>query len=258
MKLPMLTKHIDISKKLKFVSNGILDVVYDKYENKPMILILPGGGYHHLSPREAEPVANKFLEFGYNVAILKYSVAPFQNPTQLIEVEYALKYLHRKFKNIFVMGFSAGGHLAALAGTSSLAKYIKGLILCYPVISFIKKPHKGTVQNFFNGQYTKKDLYNYSIENRVTKDTPPTFIWSTKKDKSVPYIHTLLMIDALTSNDVYNEFVIFETGQHGLALADETAIKDGDTSYINKEVSIWPTKANDFIKKVLKYEEKND
>ena len=107
-------------------------------------------------------------------------------------------------------------------------------------------------------EYTKKDLYNYSIENRVTKDTPPTFIWSTKKDKSVPYIHTLLMIDALTSNDVYNEFVIFETGQHGLALADETAIKDGDTSYINKEVSIWPTKANEFIKKVLHHEEKND
>ncbi|MGM9858735.1 MAG: alpha/beta hydrolase [Bacilli bacterium] len=250
-------KTIEITKKLGFTSTGKL-TLYSLNENHPVILILPGGGYHHLSNRESKPVANKFLEMNYNVAILEYSVAPFQNPTQFIEVEYSLKYLHRNFKNIFVMGFSAGGHLAALAGTSHLKKYITGLILCYPVISFIKKPHKGTVTNFFNGQYTKKDLYDYSIENRVTKDTPPTFIWSTKEDKTVPYIHTLLMVDALTSNDVYNEFIIFNTGRHGLALADQTAIKDGDESYINKEVAIWPTKANEFIKKVLHYEEEND
>ena len=64
------------------------------------------------------------------------------------------------------------------------------------------------------------------------------------------------MIDALTSNEVYNEFVIFETGQHGLALADETAIKDGDTSYINKEVSIdSPVKMNNDSGNTHTYEE---
>ena len=246
----MITNKIQIKDKLKFNCDGTLEI-FHAYDDKPIILILPGGGYHHLSPREATPVSNKFLEFGYNTAILSYSVAPFQNPTQLIELEYSIKFLKKTYKDIFVMGFSAGGHLAGLGGTSSFNKYIKGLILCYPVISFITSPHKGTIKNFFNNVYTKQDLIDYSIDKRINKKTPTTFIWSTKQDKSVPFIHTELMAKSLEDNNIQFEKIIFNTGKHGLALADETAVKDNDISYINNEVSIWPSLVNEFIKKVI-------
>ena len=252
MKLPMLTKHIDISKKLKFVSNGILDVIYDKYENKPMILILPGGGYHHLSPREAEPVANKFLEFGYNVAILKYSVSPFQNPTQLIEVEYALKYLHRKFKNIFVMGFSAGGHLVL-----SNACYYKeygydskpdGLILCYPVVSTAPGiAHDLSFKLLLDDDLNEASLDKLSLEKHISNDLPPVFLWHCFTDESVPVTNSLVLLNSLKKYNIKTECHIFSEGVHGMSLSDETTgILDSRKN--NPYVSRWFLMCIDWLK----------
>ena len=92
-------------------------------QERPLVLLCPGGGYNHLSVREAESEALQFLAMGYHAAVLKYSVAPAKFPTQLCELAWAMKYLRSKASEwhivsdkIVVQGSSAGGHLAASLG----------------------------------------------------------------------------------------------------------------------------------------------
>ena len=117
------------------------------FEGKPIIVIFPGGGYHHLSTREAEPVTEKFLSYGYNTAIVKYSVAPHANFIQLKQGLEVVELLSKDYKDIVVCGFSAGGHLAGLVATENADNNIKGMILCYQVITLKEKTHLGTRTN---------------------------------------------------------------------------------------------------------------
>lgn len=228
-------------------------LIEEPYKNQPMIVIFPGGGYHHLSTREAEPVANKFLSFGYNVAIVKYSVAPYADFIQLKQGLEVVELLSKTYEKIVVCGFSAGGHLAGLVATEKAKNNIKAMILCYPVITLCDKTHLGTRINLLaNGNDTLENRNKYSIDQRVDTNTVPCFIWTTKTDNSVPYENTLMMIEALEKHNVFHKYHLFEKGPHGMALADETAIKDGDTSFVDKEVAKWPDMANNFLKETLK------
>ncbi|MBQ7359547.1 MAG: alpha/beta hydrolase [Lachnospiraceae bacterium] len=92
-------------------------------QERPLVLLCPGGGYNHLSVREAESEALQFLAMGYHAAVLKYSVSPAMFPTQLCELAWAVKFLRSKAgewhivsDKIIVQGSSAGGHVAASLG----------------------------------------------------------------------------------------------------------------------------------------------
>ena len=223
------------------------------FEGKPIIVIFPGGGYHHLSTREAEPVAEKFLSYGYNTAIVKYSVAPHANFIQLKQGLEVVELLSKDYKDIVVCGFSAGGHLAGLVATENANNNIKGMILCYPVITLKEKTHLGTRANLLaNGNDTLENRSKYSINERVNAQTVPCFIWTTKTDDSVPYENTLMMIESLRKHKVFHKYHLFEKGPHGMALSDKTAIKDGDTKFVSEEVAKWPEMANEFLKEILK------
>ena len=126
------------------------------------------------------------------------------------------------------------------------------MILCYPVISFIKNAHKGSRDKFFgeNIQNDRKNRKLFSIENRVTTKTLPTFIWTVKHDKTVPYQNTLYMIEKLKEKKVFHEYKIYETGIHGMGLANE--VRNGNKGYKNKEVAKWVDLACSFIEKVVK------
>ena len=101
--------------------------MYPDYQdpfNRPLVIICPGGGYDHHSPREGEAVAVKMLELGYNAVVLRYSLAPYIYPTQVYEAAYTVKWVRDHAKEwdvnpdrIILAGFSAGGHLAACLGT---------------------------------------------------------------------------------------------------------------------------------------------
>lgn len=221
----------------------------------PLILIVPGGGYSHLSQRESEPVAEKFLSLSYNVAILMYSVFPYCYPIQLNEINHAISFLKEKCKHIILCGFSAGGHLVGMASTSMFASYIDASIFCYPVISFEKYVHEGTRECFIGHVPSQYEKHLFSIDNRVSKKTPPCFVWTTREDQSVPYQNSICLIDTLKKNSIKCFFKLFPKGQHGLALADETAVKDGDKSYIIRDVQKWPLLADKFIKEVLNEKE---
>ena len=215
---------------------------------KVIVLILPGGGYSILSNRESGPVATKFNMFGYNTAVLYYSCEKY---TPLNEGEEAIRILSKEYENIFVIGFSAGGHLAGYLGTNEYLGNLKGMILCYPVVSFVEYVDFETANNLLGKDADIKERTKYSIEKRVSKNTVPTFIWTTRDDEDVPYENTVLLTQKLEEYGIYHKTIIFPHGRHGLALSDETAIVNGDLSFKNDEVAVWPNEANDFIKDVL-------
>ncbi len=211
---------------------------------RPTMLICPGGAYRFTSDREAEPIALFYLSKGYNCCILRYSCAPARFPVQLAEAGKALLMIKDNAeewrvdpKKIFVCGFSAGGHLAAslgvfwdspflsdILGVESNKLKFASLVLSYPVISQnIERQLGGSVDSFKNllGEDEKfeneKALQFLCLENQVSETTPPTFIWHTYEDASVPVETTLMFGMALRKHNVPMEMHIYEHGRHGQA-----------------------------------------
>ena len=128
------------------------------------------------------------------------------------------------------------------------------MILCYPVISFVNKVHIHSRSNFF-GNKNKNNKENqklFSIENRVTSKTLPTYIWTIENDKTVPYENTLYMIEALKKNNVKYQSKIYKKGRHGMALDDDSAIRHGIQEYKNKDIAKWVYLASDFMEEIIK------
>ena len=235
---------IDYMPKLKvFIPNDSEEAA--KYTpNRPTVLILPGGGYAFTSERETEPIAFHFLAKGMNAAILYYSVKPAVFPVSLLEALTAVKYLRENAHNyfadkdkIYVCGFSAGGHLAASVGTLWNKKESKnyfgdteavkpnGLILSYPVIindyDGETHIHKGSFNNLLGENKDNREMLEYlCLDRQVSKETPPTFIWSSFEDNAVPCESTLRFASALKKNGVPFEMHIYEKGSHGKATGD--------------------------------------
>ena len=205
---------------------------------RPAVIICPGGGYEFTSEREGEPVAMQLLAKGIQSFILWYSVRPAVFPMALLELAVAVETVRKHAKEwnidpdkIFVMGFSAGGHLAGslstmwnkgfLADTLNTSEEMirpNGSILCYPVITSGEYAHRGSFDALLRGM-TDDYLEVTSLEKQVDKETPPTFIWHTWTDGLVPVENTLLYVDALRKHGVNAEVHIFSEGHHGLSLA---------------------------------------
>ena len=217
---------------------------------RPAIIICPGGGYGHTSPREAEPVALKFLAAGFHCFVLDYAVVPAGWPAACCELSKTVAYVRSiadeygiDKNKVFVLGFSAGGHLAAslgvhydkeivrkFSGVEGLENKPDGLILCYPVITD-HDTHEPTMNAFVAGREEVKELFG--LENHVTKDTPRTFIWHTFSDSCVPVVSTTRFVNALIEHNVECEAHIFPKGSHGLALAQR------QTGTAIEEISSW-------------------
>lgn len=218
---------------------------------RPAMIILPGGGYKYRSDRENEPIAVKFLEKGYNVFVLDYSLAPISYPTQLIEGLMAVAYVRENAKSLGVnpdmigaIGFSAGGHLCGMLSTMFNEPVVKeqlgkkaelcklnASVLCYPVILSGEKTNRPTMENISG---LDKDLEEYlSIDKRVTKDSVPAFIWHTTQDGCVPMESSLELASAYRKAGVPFEFHAFEKGHHGLSLCNK------ETNSVNEPVKAW-------------------
>lgn len=209
---------------------------------RPALLICPGGGYEWTSERESEPVALQFLARGYNVFVLKYSVAKMASQLRpLCEAALSIKHIREHSteynidtKRVYILGFSAGGHLACSAGTLYKHDAVKnaiqnedtaicrpdGMILCYPVITATCPTHIGTRNNFCGSDEPSEELLHlFSLDLHVEKDTPPTFIWHTETDDAVPVQNSINFANALKNAGVIHELVLFPEGHHGLSLA---------------------------------------
>lgn len=210
---------------------------------RPSIVICPGGAYMYCSRREAEPIALNFLARGFNVFILYYSVFERCYPTSQLEVLSAIRMIrenslewHCAPDKITVMGFSAGGHLAACASTlyndPLLLEQLQtdpsllrpdASVLCYPVISGTYLPHVLSFERLF-GNPTAEQLSALSPDKRADSQTPPAFLWHTSDDDCVSASHSLLYASALARHGVPFELHIFPNGIHGLANANRTTL----------------------------------
>jgi acetyl esterase/lipase len=228
------------------------------FKSDILFLIIPGGAYRGLGNTEKYPVVKKFYSLGYSTALLKYSVYPKKYPTNYNQGLKAIEILSTKFPKIILIGFSAGGHLAGMLGTTEREKLYNaiGMILCYPVISFVNNTHKPTRRNFLGKENENNTKFQklYSIENRVNKDTLPTFIWTMKNDKVVPYQNTLYMIEKLKEKKVKFEYKIFEKGRHGISVADESVVRYGTKEYNNEEIAKWVELSCNFFESIIKNE----
>lgn len=208
-------------------------------QKRPCMLICPGGGYGMCSERESEPIALNLLSDGFNVFVLNYSVAPHRFPSQIREVAASVEMIYSNAEEwncdtskIAIMGFSAGGHLAAHYSTMFDCKEVREVfpesksvnasVLCYPVISAdFSKTHQGSFFNLLGHKPDKDEEKYFSCERNVKETTPPAFIWHTAEDGCVPVANSLIYAKALTDNKVPVELHIYPFGGHGLSTCDE-------------------------------------
>lgn len=206
-------------------------------DDAPAFLVLPGGGYQRHADHEGEPVADWLNSLGIHAVVLRYRVASTRHPEPLLDARSALAWIrsggtglsvdpHR----VGVLGFSAGGHLAATLSTGASAQDIDAdqpdsrpdlAVLCYPVVSFVREPHPGSVQQLLGASPDEAELEELSADLRVDDLTPPTFLWHTADDTAVPVSHSLGYAGALAARSIPVELHVFPHGRHGLGLAAE-------------------------------------
>ena len=233
---------------------------------RPGMLVCPGGGYSFTSPREAEPIAFRFLSEGFNCFILDYTVdEPY--PTPHLDLACAFNYIrsHEKEFDLFenclsIIGFSAGGHLVGCYGYlyNELAEKLgisqeflrpTSIIMSYPVTLTKGDTHEGTKVIICGGSKELEDKMN--IPDHVSKDYPPTFIWTTKDDNDVPYENSTIMYEALKKNNVTSECHVYESGWHGGSLVNRSCYKKEEITEKMKSIRDWASLASDFIFKLI-------
>lgn len=200
----------------------------------PVILIIPGGGYHHRAYHEGEPVAKWLNLNGMHAFVLRYQVHPIKEQETIDQGQRALLLVKSELANfglsvnckVGVLGFSAGGHLAAIISNHYQYNHTFSSrpdfhILSYPVITMGLHTHMGSKRALLGEQASKSLIDKYSAELIVHSDTPPAFIWSTANDKSVNTINSLQYAASLQQFNIPYELHIYQDGRHGLGLASE-------------------------------------
>ena len=220
------------------------------------VVVLPGGGYEHLAgDYEGADIARWLNGLGIAAFVVHYRIKPYRHPVELHDAQRAIRLVRARAgefnvdpKRVGIMGFSAGGHLAAsasclwkLAVADELAKVDprpSAAILCYPVITFGEHGHGGSMRNLI-GENPEEGLRKMlSLENSVTAQTPPTFVWHTAEDQSVPLENALMYAAALKRNKVPVELHVFAKGGHGMGMA------------VGHEAGAWTGLAAGFLRRV--------
>jgi len=204
------------------------------------VLICPGGGYTMRAPHEAAPIAQCCNAAGFHAFVVHYRVAPHRHPAPLLDASRALRLIrhhatdwHVDPTHVALCGFSAGGHLAASLGVHFGLDVLNtedelddvdcrpdALILAYPVISTSKTiGHQGSFASLLGPNPDQELLALMSLENQVTPQTPPTFLWHTADDQVVPVQNSLAFAEALAAEGVPFELHIYPHGPHGLGLS---------------------------------------
>lgn len=227
---------------------------------RPAMLVLPGGGYEFCYDGEAEPIALSYMNAGFNAYVLRYACkenAKFPRP--LLEASYAMKLIRDRAAEdntdpdrVYVIGFSAGGHLAGALATCWQREEIytaagvaygenkpNGVILSYPVISSGASRHNGTFQNACGkADPTAEERAAYAAVDNVTENCPPVFLWHTASDPVVPVENSLLMAMKLAEKKIPFSLHVFPNGGHGLCLATAETSR-GDKNAERADVAEW-------------------
>ena len=218
-----------------------------KNKRRTSVLICPGGGYGGLAAqKEGVEIAHWFNSLGVTAFVLYYRMPFAHHEIPLKDAKTAIQIIRNNSrqwdlnkKRIGVIGFSAGGHLAATLGTH-FDKFNKPnfMALIYPVISF--RPAffpGGTCENLL-GKNPPKELINfYSNELHATKHTPPTFLVHALNDEVVEPLHSQAFADSLKSRKVNYELVLYKNGGHGFGMRPQ-----------NVDADQWPNRLKEWLK----------
>lgn len=199
------------------------------------VVIFPGGGYTHRAKHEGDGYATYLNSVGIDCFVVNYRVNPYKFPAPLLDARRAVRLVLStgEYKDVIVMGSSAGGHLAALVSTfkgpiegegadelDGIEVKISGQVLCYPVLDV-----QGNARSFDN---LLKDISPAAIK-AVTpmyladEDTPPVFLWHTSSDGTVEIGNSYRYAERLSELGVPVEMHVYPCGNHGLGLADDDA-----------------------------------
>ncbi|MCW4467717.1 alpha/beta hydrolase [Flavobacterium sp. MFBS3-15] len=217
--------------------------------NGTAVLIFPGGGYAHLSiDKEGKKVAEWLNTQRITAFVLKYRLFDERIMTNketgpLQDAQKAMRLIRQNASkwgidpnNIGVLGFSAGGHLAATLCTRyNEIVYSEDLninarpdfaLLIYPVISMRDDiTHQGSRKNLLGASPSAELVAKHSNESQVSTETPPTFLVHASDDLSVPVENSINYFLALKKNNVAAELHIYEKGKHGFGLGVEGTSK---------------------------------
>ena len=223
-----------------------------KEESKQMaVIIIPGGGYKHLTYDLGGYSYAKWLNTsGISAFVLNYRLPTSPDLKQreigpLQDIQAAIKLIRKNAgqygisaDQIGVLGTSAGGHLAAMASNISTDyTELKGdwenvssipnfAILISPVIDLGEFAHKGSRVNLLGENASAKKIKEYSMQNRVTEKTPPTILFHAQNDPAVPVINSILYYEAMIKNKVKGAMFIFPEGEHNIGISNKTELTD--------------------------------
>lgn len=238
-----------------------------KEERKQMaVIIIPGGGYHHLTYDLGGYSYAKWLNtLGISAFVLNYRLPTSPDLKQkeiapLQDIQAAIKFIRKNAaqygispNQIGVLGTSAGGHLAAMVSNISTDyTELKGdwknvstipdfAILVSPVIDLGEFAHKGSRENLLGKDASDEMIKEYSMQNRVTEKTPPTILFHAQNDPAVPVINSILYYEAMVKNKVKGALFIFPEGEHNIGVSNKAELTDN-----------WKKLCLDWLRKVQK------
>jgi acetyl esterase/lipase len=230
----------------------------NKQTKNPAVLICPGGGYKILAiDHEGYQIAEWLTSIGITAFVLKYRLPDDRIMTNkkigpLQDAQKALRIIRENASQwnidsdqIGVMGFSAGGHLAASLSvhyndevypeSKSISARPNFSILMYPVISFQKEiTHAGSRKNLIGDNPSQEDIDYFSNELQIDKNTPPTLLIHSVDDKAVPIENSLRYFEKLKQFSISAELHAFTDGGHGYGLGTR-----GTNTMWSKNAEIW-------------------
>lgn len=270
-KIPNATDH-NIREKSEVGADGILRIsqvtvptisVFLPEKSKSTgaaVLICPGGGYKILAfGHEGVDVAKWFTSKGVAAFVLKYRIPDVsamtrQHEVPLMDAMQAMKLIRKNATQwsidatkIGVMGFSAGGHLAATLST----QYFKGesgsegarpdfSILLYPVITFSGvNAHMGSMRNLLGANQSEELIRYYSTDLQVSDKTPPAFLVHSQDDNGVPIENSMAYFLALKKNKIPAEAHFYPFGGHGYGMHKEKMNGKGTLSQWPLALESW-------------------
>lgn len=206
-----------------------LTIYRPRISTGPACVVCPGGGYGGRAAHEGEPIALWLNTLGIVAGVVSYRHAPrYRHPVPVTDALRAVKVLREKSpelgadpRRVGILGFSAGGHLASSAATlfSTPEERPDWAVLVYPVIA-LEGPaaHIGSRNNLLGDKPDLALATSLSTQNRVTKNTPPTYLVHTTDDTVVPVDNALIFARALAEKKVPFGMHIMAHGPHGIGL----------------------------------------
>ena len=204
------------------------------------VVVCAGGGYQGRAWHEDKAYAQYLQSRGINAVTVDYRVAPYTYPTELLDVQRAIRTVryHAEEWNVLpdkiaVCGSSAGGHLAVMSAEhfdygkddgdeiDKMSCRPDAAVLCYAVATLGKYTDRETAENITGGDRSLR--VRLTGEKNVPDDCPPMFIWHTIGDGAVSVENAILMTRALDKKKIPFEAHLFPEGGHGMGLARESA-----------------------------------